>query len=633
MNELYDTPEVAIDTETTGLVVWRDLPLYFSLAWQNRRATLHRSLLPYFKPMFDHPERRWVLANAKYDNHILANEGYPLEGLLVDTQVAHALLYEEQPHGLKEMAGSLLGWKWLDFQDTFGRINKMQSPAQLIARAEYENFPLLIEYAANDAWGTKNVHNVLQKQLLEARTHSLFNNMPPYINTLHDLFWKVEVPYTKVLWKNERNGILIDLPLLEQAKPVAEAEIKQHEKNLAQLAGTPHFNPNSTPQLKAFFFDVCQVKPTKMTKGGKSGKVSPSVDASFLEHYAELNLTGAEPNFQGESRAKAMAQALVKYRDVSKLYGTYIVGLSSKVDPTGRIHTRFNQDVARTGRLSSADPNLQNIPNPENDSWKIRRAFIAPPGYKLIVADYRQLEMRLLACAAMEKDMVDIFLRGWDIHMGNASLMYGIPYEEIYAAKKKSGDLFAKMLPARIAQCVQVRSDAKAIGFGLNYGMREAKLAATLGCTVEEAIKKIEQYKATYPAVTHFYEEAIRETELTGYAFTILGRRRNVPEIRSPRRMERMKAERISVNTQIQGSAADVVKMAQIVLDKLGMDRRFDCRSNLQVHDELVHTCPELYVPECKSLIIEFMEHPFHIDLAVPLEVDCGVHQTWFDAK
>jgi DNA polymerase-1 len=620
--ELQQTKLIAIDTETTGLVVWRDIPLYFSLAWDQRRATLHQSLLPYFEEKFKDPTCRWVFANAKYDAHILSNVGARLAGPFIDTQVQHSLLYEEQPHNLKYMAQQLLGWRWSDFQDTFGKITKAFSPASLIERAEIENFLLLVQYAANDAWGTLSVYRRLEKELAAAGAFSLFNDKPPYITTLHDLFHKVEVPYTKVLWKNERNGILVDHSYLTQVRPVAETEIRQLEQQIAQTAGWL-LRPTSTPDLRKYFFEQIKLSPTKMTKGGKSGDRKPSVDSDFLEYYAD---------------SVPMAALVLQHRSVTKLYGTYITGLADIVDPRGRIHTRFNQDVARTGRLSSSDPNLQNIPKEENDKWRLRGAFTAMPGHKLIVADYRQLEMRLLAAAAGEKDMIDIFLKGWDIHMGNAALVFNVPYEDLQQAKKiskqvKAGELSESHLTPYVRQCLRHRDDIKAIGFGLNYGMGERKLAKTLGITVEEAENLIAKYMGKYPAVSNFYRGAIEETERTGYAYTILGRRRTVTEIRSTNRGERGRAERIAVNMQIQGSAADVVKCAQVTLDKCGLDDLYGCHSLLQVHDELVHECPDEYVERCKNIIAEHMEHPFIIDLLVPLEVDIGAGNTWLEAK
>jgi len=237
--------------------------------------------------------------------------------------------------------------------------------------------------------------------------------------------------------------------------------------------------------------------------------------------------------------------------------------------------------------------------------------------------------MRLLACAAMEKDMIDIFLRGWDIHMGNAAMVFGMPYDDIKAAKKKE----KKDLTDYDKRCLKARGDVKAIGFGLNYGMKENLLAKNLQCTKEEALELMGKYMARYPAVAKFYQEAIEETRETGYAFTILGRRRFLPEIVSPNEMDRWKAERQAVNMQIQGTAADAAKMAMILIDDAKLDERFDCQMLLQVHDEIVFECPEEATEEALREITQWMEHPFPTDLAVPLSISGGKAKNWAEAK
>lgn len=629
IRELTYTREIAIDTETTGLSKWGDRVLYWSLAWGNRRCTLHASLLPFFQDIFNDPDKVWIFANAKFDMHMLANSGIGgihFAGKIHCTQVMHSLLFDQigQSHKLKDMAKQLLGWRWSDFQDTFGKIRKGFSPAELIKKAEAENFPLLVEYAANDAWGTLGVYRDLKPRLEAAYTHSLFRTKPPYIETLWDLFHKVEAPYTKVLWKNERNGILIDQAYMQSIGPQAVTEIETIEREITKNVGWI-LNPKSTKQLIQYFVKQRGYKPLKMTKGGASGVRSPSMDTGFLQHLAD-NL--GDP----------VAKLLLEHRNLVKLKGTYIDGLSNLMDPYGRIHTQFNQDIARTGRLSSSDPNLQNIPNVDKDKWRLRGAFIAGPGNALVVADYSQLEMRLLACASLQPEMIQIFYEGKDIHMGNASMMYGTPYDDLLEAKKidkmvKQGELDPSAMTRYVEECLFQRASAKNIGFGLNYGMGAAKLANDLGISKVDAIAKIELYKQTYPAVANFFAEAIEETERTGYAFTILGRRRNVPDIQSSNHDLRAQAERVAVNTQIQGSAADVVKMAQLNLDRARIDYYFGCRSLLQVHDELVHECPMEVAEQAKKEIIDWMETPFCEELAVPLTVDAAIGPSWLSAK
>lgn len=649
VREVIDQPLVAIDTETTGLVTWKDIPLFWSLSWGNRRLCMPASTLPAFQRAFQDYDKDWVFANAKYDCHILANVGVELKGRLIDTQVMHALIYEEQPHGLKSMAQQILGWRWSDFFDTFkpqmvpdgsGGMRR-ETIGEMLLRFERENLSKLVEYASNDAYGTLRIYEALKKQLEEEFVFSLY---PEKYGTLADLFFQVEAPFTKVLYSCERNGIRLDLPFFKSKEGPVQESIDRIERKINQLAGRP-LNPNSPTQLREYFFEELKLPPLSLSKGGKSGVRSPSVDSSFLEHY---------------SGTIEMAMLVLEHRDLAKTMGTYIEGLQERVDPYGRVHTRFNQDIARTGRLSSSDPNLQNIKSAEDDKFELRRGFIPDDGNDLIVVDYEQLEMRLLAAAALEPKMIKIFEDGKDIHMGNAELVFGkkfgVTYEEILAAKKK--DKMVKVEVDRINKsslspnakqaevvkalalmsekdhlCLFLRRGSKEIGFGLNYGMKENNLAKRIGVDVETAKDYIREYMATYPAVEQFYAEAIAETLQNGCAYTLLGRRRYLPEIRSLRQDERWGAERKAVNNQIQGTAADAVRLAMLHCYRSGLEKQYGCRMLLQVHDELVFECPKEYVQEVKEIIRDCMEHPFPTDLAVALPVSMGSGANWLEAK
>ena len=336
LNELAVTPIIAFDTETTGLNVSSDYPLYFSLAWGNRRATLHADLLQYFPGLFADPSKWWVMANAKYDMHMayMAKRGgvpmgTKIRGKAVDTCVMHSLLYEDKPHGLKYMCQHIGGWSWGDFQDQFGRITKANPPSAIIFRAEQEDFPRLIEYAANDAWGTLLVYNKLREQLERAGTHSLFRSKPPYIETLWDLFYKVEVPYTSALWQMERHGIKVNRSTLEQARPDAERHIDMMERQANALyvkdmgmAINANVNLNSADQLRSWLIDTRGLEPLTMTKGGKTGNRKASVDAKFLQHHAD----------HGDEACKL----ILEHRSYSKLLGTCLLYTS----PSPRDRTR-----------------------------------------------------------------------------------------------------------------------------------------------------------------------------------------------------------------------------------------------------------------------------------------------------
>lgn len=647
VREVIDRPEVAIDTETTGLVSWKDRPLFWSLSWGTRRICMSADTLPAFHKAFADRYKRWIFANAKYDCHILANVGIEVRGRLIDTQVMHALLYEEQPHNLEHMGRTVLGMAWKGLLDDWNR-RKFPSVGDYILHVFETNPSRLIEYASNDAYVTFKLYEKLKAELEAAKTYTLY---PGLFGTLWDLFIRTEVSFTRVLWTCERNGLKIDTDYLKSKQGPAQQELERVEKDINHLAGFM-LNPKSAPQLQDYFFKKLGLKPTKFTKGGKSGHQSASVDASFLEYYADT---------------VPMAKMLLRHRDLEKILGTYIKGVLDRVDPRGYLHTRFNQDVARTGRLSSSDPNMQNWPVPERDEFHLRGAVICEPDEVMMVADYEALEMRLLAAASGERDMIDIFLRGWDIHMGNASLMYGIPYEDLQGAKKvdkevkKELDEIAKAsfstsldrqaaiatahakMTAYVIKCLTARGDAKTIGFGLNYGMKAGKLAGRLNCTKAEAQAKIDKYMATYPAVTRFYNEAIEQARQSGYAFTLLGRRRFLPEITGQNEMDRWGAERQAVNTVIQGTAADAAKMAMVNIFESGLLEEYGLKMRSQVHDELINTCPKDMVGDIDKnsdvghkamwAIKELMEHPFPTDLEVPLTVSIGKGVSWLNAK
>lgn len=610
VKEVIAEPEVAIDTETTGLRVWCDMPLFFSLSWGFRRICLPSEALPRFHAAFEDTEKRWILANAKFDKHMLANAGHVLKGKLLDIQVMHALLYEEHPHGLGYIGNQLMNLQWKDLLEGW---NKRDCPnVGDFLLSVFKNDPTkLVEYASNDAYATFQLYLILKKELEAAVTYSLY---PDRYRTLWDYFFKIEVPFTSVLWKCERNGTLIDTKFLSDISVKAGKDLDVLTREITKEVGYA-INLNSPKQLQEYFFNKLNLKPLGYSKGGKSGIKNPQVNYDFLEFYAQ---------------SVPAAKLMLKYRDLSKLKGTYADGLPEFLDRHNRIHTRYNQDVARTGRLSSADPNLQNIPNPEADPWQIRAAFIAPPGMSLIDRDYSALEMKLLAAASGEQGMIDAFNKGLDPHSFNAANTFNLPYDDIVNAKKKD----KKDQTEYDKRCIRARSDVKTtVGFGVLYGMKERSLALRLGCTEQEAVKLIEQFMERNPAVKIFMDEALEEARQSGYAFTILGRRRFLPEILSPNRAERSQAERQAGNLPIQGSAADAAKMAMILIDEADLESRYGCKMLMQVHDEIVFECPDETAAEADKEITMWMEHPFPTDLPVELKTDGKIAKNWAEAK
>lgn len=661
VREVADQRSVAIDTETDGLSIIRCKPYYWSLSWtsqngKDRRLTLNADAFPAFKRVFDDIERSWVFVNAKFDAHMMYNGGFPIKGKLVDVSVMHALLYEEEPHGLKDMARVHLGWKWTDFSDTFGKVRartcvcggteashgpqgnfckktgcmrfQQVTSLDVLRKAERENPDLLVDYAANDAFGTWKLKQLFDKELAEAKTHSLYTESWPYIHTMYDYFYKTEVPFTRVLWTCEHNGLKVDKSYLEGISPNIVTSMEQLRFEINRITG--RIMKTSGPGLAKYFIDECRLTPHKMTKGGKSGVKKPSIDAKYLGWVAD--------EYPDEDFGK-VAKLLLEHGAISKQYSTYIEDMPGRLDAYDYVHMKLNQDVARTGRLSSSDPNMQNVTTGEKDRFHLRNAFICEPDEDVVVADYSQLEMRLLAAASQEPAMMEIFHKNWDIHTGNAVLMYGIPYEEIVEAtaiakQVKKGKLPESALTARIWECLNARSDVKNIGFGLNYGMKAKAMAARMGCTVEEAEEKIKRYMDTYPAVRAYFDASIQEVRDCGYAFTLMGRRRSLPDIWARRDFQRFRAERQASNLPIQGTAAEACKMAMTNIYEDGeLEKKYGYKMRLQVHDEILGTCPKECTDIVKERIKEWMEHPFPSDIGVPLTIDIGSASSWGGAK
>ncbi len=650
VNEIAATRHVAIDTETTGKDdVIRDQALYWSLSWGENRVCLPVSTLPFFRDAFRDQDKNWIFVNAKFDMHMLANIGVEFAGHIIDTSVMHALLYEERPHGLEYMSKELLGWTWKEggfkAQVSMQKIKNgegksvWETAGVALRRLEENNLKALVDYASNDAYGTFKIYQVLRKELENTPTWS---GWPAVWDTMWDVFRVSEMPFTTVLWNCEREGIKVNRGYLEQLSGPMQKDMERLGREASGLAahtapglfgaGGKIFNPGNDHHVRAYYYKEGGLgfKPRKLTKGGQTGVREACVDKDVLEYL--------------DDKGDPMAAIVRPYRKLDDFHSAYIAekGLPSKLDHRNRAHTRFNQDIARTGRLSSSNPNLQNVKKTSIDPYKVRGAFIVDPGNTMIVADYDQLEMRLLACASLEPKMVNMIRQGRDIHMGNAEIVfgkkYGVTYDDIVAAKKrdkkvKSGELPESALTQTDELCLLLRDRIKSIGFGLNYGMKENKLARQLGMPVEEAKQLIAEYLGTYPGVSAFYDSAIERTYQTGYSFTLNGKRRFLPEIRSNNQMDAWQAERQAVNNEIQGTAANAAQWAMINIFRENLKKSHGCRMLLQVHDELVFECPEETADEATAIIREIMEHPFIDNLAVPLTVSIGKGPNWASAK
>jgi len=454
------TRECALDTETTGLdrrsdnvVIWSACPDIDS------RYCFSREMLEIFdEELSQDLEITWYFTNQTFDFNMMANSGCRVpEGDCFCTLAMDWLVDENRQgaHGLKETAKDYLDFNMRPFKEAFRGKNRGETIPERIKRGLEEDFDGAIAYSSLDAWATFRVFHALRERLqaeLNLDGESLW-----------DYFVEVEMPFTRVLYNCCRRGIMVDTGYLEDMIPTIDSEMLEIHKKINKINGA-ELNLKSTPQLRKLLFDKLKLRVVKMTKGGESGVRHPSTDEECLNTWAG---EGVE-----------VAQLMVKYRELGKILGTYIKGLIKWADRDLRVHPTLTQHVTVTGRLSSVDPNLQNIPRPDGDRFGIRSSFIPKGGHVFIVADYEQLEMRLMAHYSQDKNMIGVINRGWDIHTGTASLMYGYDYDDIIAAikhKKLNARLQEEQLPfeplAKLEEdMIFSRQASKTIGFGQQTG-------------------------------------------------------------------------------------------------------------------------------------------------------------------
>ncbi|MGM9924593.1 MAG: DNA polymerase I [Bacillus sp. (in: firmicutes)] len=405
-----------------------------------------------------------------------------------------------------------------------------------------------------------------------------------------ELFKELELPLSLILAEMEIDGVKVERATLEQMKVELAAKLKNIEDKIYELAGET-FNINSPKQLGVILFEKLQLPPEKKTKTGYS------TSADVLEKLASKH---------------EIIKHILEYRQLGKLQSTYIEGLLKVVDPeTGKVHTRFNQALTQTGRLSSTDPNLQNIPIRLEEGRKIRQAFVpSKEGWSIFAADYSQIELRVLAHIAKDPGLIEAFRADMDIHTKTAMDVFGVSAEEVTS---------------------NMRRQAKAVNFGIVYGISDYGLSQSLGITRKEAANFIERYLKSFPGVQEFMADIVREAKVKGYVTTLLHRRRYLPEITSRNFNLRSFAERTAMNTPIQGSAADIIKLAMINMSERLKKEKLQTRLLLQVHDELIFEAPEEEIDILKVIVPEEMEHAIELD--VPLKVDYSYGPTWYHAK
>jgi DNA polymerase-1 len=523
-------------------------------------------VLTRLKPWLESAERRKVLQNAKYDQHVFANHGITLAGIAHDTMLQSYVIESDKGHDLGQLCSRHLGLETIAYEDLCGKGAKQISFDQVdIERAA--------TYAAEDADVTLRVHDVL---------HPQFTNEAGLSRIYHE----IEMPARQVIWRIERNGILIDAEVLSRQSHSMGQKIMALEAQAYELAGQP-FNLASPKQLAEILFEKQGLPVKKKTPSG-----GPSTDEEVL---SELALDYPLPKL------------LLEHRSLSKLKGTYTDKLPRMLNQqTGRVHTHFSQASVVTGRLASSDPNLQNIPVRSEEGRQIRTAFIAPAGSSIVSADYSQIELRIMAHLSGDERLLDAFAHGEDVHRATAGEIFGVTPLEVGPDQRRV---------------------AKSINFGLIYGMSAFGLARQLGLERSAAQTYIDRYFARYPGVAQYMEEARQMARDKGYVETAFGRRLWFPEIRSSNGNRRQGAERAAINAPMQGTAADLIKLAMIAvqdwLEKSGLKSKLV----LQVHDELLLEVPDdelndvrLHLPRLMGQVAE---------LKVPLVVEVGVGPNW----
>jgi len=521
------------------------------------------------KPILENPAIKKVGQNLKYDKHVLANHDIELNGIAHDTLLQSYVLESHKTHGMDDLSERHLGLKTIKFEEVAGKGAKQVSFNQVTVE-------VAAEYAAEDADITLQLHEVMYPQIAAD-------------TKLDYIYSQIEMPVSDILFTIERNGVLIDAAMLNSQSNEIGLKLIALENQAYELAGQP-FNLASPKQLQEILFDKLGIKPTKKTPSG-----APSTDEDVLQ---ELALDYPLP------------KVLLEYRGLAKLKSTYTDKLPKMINPhTGRVHTSYNQAVAITGRLASSDPNLQNIPVRTQEGRRIREAFIAPKGSVIVSADYSQIELRIMAHLSQDAGMLQAFANNEDIHRHTAAEVFGV---------------------GRDAVDNEQRRFAKVINFGLIYGMSAFGLAQNLNIERSAAASYIERYFARYPGVRAYMQNTREEAKQKGYVETYFGRRLWVPEINSANAMRRAGAERAAINAPMQGTAADLIKLAMIAVDKWLKDEKRHTKLIMQVHDELVLEVPDNELDIVKTTMLELMQNVAKLD--VPLLAEVGVGSNWENA-
>ncbi len=582
LEKIQHAPLTAVDTETTSLdalaaqLVGISLSVkpgeacYIPVAHCNAEAQLQRDVvLAKLKPWLESAAHLKVGQNLKYDTHILANYGITLGGIAFDTLLESYVLESHLSHNMDSLAERHLGMKTIRYEEVCGKG---------VHQIGFDQVDLKIatEYAAEDADVTLRLHLELWPQLQES----------PGLLYIYE---KIEMPAMRVLGIMERNGIRIDSALLAKQGQQVGKRLLELEGEIHRLAGQP-FNIQSPKQIAEILFTQLELPVIKKTPSG-----APSTDEEVLQKLAE---------------DYPLPARILDYRSLAKLMSTYIEKLPRMADPkTGRVHTNFSQATAVTGRLASSDPNLQNIPVRTEEGRRIREAFIPAEGCKLLSADYSQIELRIMAHIAEDENLLAAFRDGKDVHQATAAEIFGIPLGEVNSEQRRY---------------------AKVINFGLIYGMSAFGLAGNLGIERSAAQNYIAKYFDRYPGVAQYMERTRLEARENGYVETVFGRRLWLPEIKGANGPRRQGAERAAINAPMQGTAADLIKLAMIAVEDWLEKEQLQTKLLLQVHDELVFDVP---VGEIELLQAKLPDLMCNVaQLKVPLVVSVGIGDNWEEA-
>lgn len=579
ITKLINQKSVAFDTETTGISPIESELVGMSFCFKENEAFYVPvpkekeeavKVVNEFKDFFLNEKIEKIGQNLKYDILVLKNYGMEVKGKFFDTMIAHYLIQPELSHGMDYLAEVYLKYKTIHIEELIGPRGKNQ--------LNMRNVPVekVSEYAAEDADVTFKLKNILEKELK--------------VNNSKSLFYDIEMPLSKVLAYIEWIGVKIDTEALRKSSEGLTKQMVGIENEIYEIAGMT-FNVNSAKQIGEVLFD--RLKILEKAKKTKTGQYSTSEEV--LE-----SLRGKHP----------IIEKILEYRMLKKLLSTYIDALPQLVNKkTGKIHTSFNQTVTSTGRLSSSNPNLQNIPIRDETGKEIRKAFIAEEGCIFLSADYSQIELRIMAHLSQDENMISDFLSGQDIHTATAAKIYKVPIEEVTP---------------------QMRRNAKTANFGIIYGISTFGLAERLSISRKEAQELITGYFSGYPKVREYMDKSIEIARENKYVETILHRKRFLPDIDSRNATVRGYAERNAINAPIQGSAADIIKIAMVRIFDRFEKEKLKSKMIMQVHDELNFNVIKTELPIAKKIIIEEMENAQK--LMVPLKVECGEGENWLEA-